>query len=622
MNEAARNYGKSLRERKPTQSKFGGRKTTAQLPKPQVTPEITTEEPKPPTYDHADKQTGQADKTAEDHGEEDKAITKDKGANPEADRTVKTTFKPKESKVIENQPHTQVSTEKSIQPSNAFIGFWNLETEFDFEEEIHQELNFYTPNTLAMYEILGHTHKALKDNRFLNKHHPEYIPYGVTVYYSILFYIQILRAQTAAGVIKPSDSRFLRNFFRKYNEESLPICESLVPYFSSIVSTLLPQTKFNWIAPQIAPGLYGNGMTIATLTKGTNKPGGQYLQPLIPHMLASLRYSISETNKSTIDESMKTAGFGKDDDTYAHLDEETGEFVIANLELDGKTKMFGVDFKLRTGRHEPEYEMFESQGINQRYYQDADSLTMAGKRWRDSEFTKVKYTALDLKKSMKDKHDLPQGTNEIRDLADFVHWEQDGTNGWFQQLINNNVLFCRFGKGRTQNLSDIPTTGGMETTVMTEFRKLESSEKKGKRKVRTVTIKNFYNGTIGKTEPTWYPDTFKDLHAGFYTTRYGMKREEILQAFTFGINATLPIFEGADTDSERIGSYRNVMIKVPGKTSGSTTDIEADHRVGPYWEDGDWSFTLKKDDNTGKPMFAGWQLLIQSEHIKYEPERI
>ncbi|QQO86654.1 capsid protein [Hygrophorus penarioides partitivirus 1] len=572
MNPAARAYGNAQRFRKPTGNTFGVRSTRTTLPAPSKGKEREEKPADPPSYKHADKQQGEKDTEAEGKGSEDDALRAGQGKNPDTTEGPTVTFKQPTHQVKDNEPDTRGSTETAVRASMPFENFWALETGFDLEEVTFEKPNYWTPNALALFETLRASQRFTTDSRIINKHHPEYIEYAVACYYAMIFHIQILRAREAANRLTGEESSFLRRFRRKYPEESLPIAGQMFPVLSSIVSVLLPDPKFNWIVPQTAPDMFNN-TTITTISQAvTAHEGGPFLQPHFPMMIAILRESIAVARAQTL-----TDG--------SHYTEE--EYYVTNTFNDTTAvQIFGNNYRLNQTAAADANGFFNFLGVSYPFNSDAEQLTQASKHWVRSSFNGLGIRA------------TGAGTTDISSLEKFLLMPKSSDGDWFHQIINQATTHARFFKdGRT--LSDLPTTGGNEVLVDTILRKNSDTGR--------IYHDTRHLGLILATGTNpWYPEHLRGLIAGFRTTRSAVQRAQILQALAFGTNAKLNI----EINTNRVGSGPN-------------------HRSGQYWEDASWNLE-KYNDTTdagnatsqahGKPMFRGWETMIQEKFVLVKPE--
>jgi len=571
-------FRKAAIGRKPTTSAYGLTATSSIAPRPQEKVNLTIRKDETPSYAFADKQQGAVDTEAESKGQEDEKIREQQGKNPRANEQPQTEFIPPTHVVEKNDKVDQPHTLSSL-GSPDYQMFWALETDFDMEEVTYTTKNTWTPNSFALFEILDAAGRFVYDNRVVTKHHPEYLDYAVACYYAIIFYIQILRAKNAAGLLIGQDASFLRRFERKFKPEELPISRIVFPFFSTIVSTLLPDSKYGWITPEINAGMFIARMTDYGQAAHTSNNGANFLQPNVPYMLAILREAISRDRQNHLSDSMAThygAGEAGNDDPAFFNDFE--EYVPVRLSANAHTTLFGIRFQIGTVRTDDRNTLLTTAGVSHPFHADYDQLTAAAPKWRKTSFMTMDLT------------EMANGTRMINDLESFLHMDKKDDMEWFRELILQAATHARFF-GAVKNLSDVPQTGGMETLIGCMHKK----------KTAAGAAIHYDDIQLGlRPSPVtldWYPRTFRDTVGSFYTTRNGLKRQETLQSLTFAPNAS--IFVG--TKPDRVGEG-------------------AAFRTGPYWNNKEWTSTRFEDSGTqGKPMFRGWQTMIQGNAALVKP---
>nr|BCB16796.1 capsid protein [Rosellinia necatrix partitivirus 5] len=568
--------------RKPTSQLYGHKKTVTPAPKAQVHEEPEVKDLPAPSYKFADKQQGVVDTEAEDRDKEDEEIREGQGKNSADVEQPITSFKKKEKAVIKNDKFDRSYTEPTT-GSNVFEAFWSRETDYDLEEVTHTQKNSWTPNALAMFEILDAASIFVTESRIIAKHHPNYLDYAVSVYYAIMFYIQILRAQQAAGHLTGSNLKFLRRFDRMFRPEELPITCILEPYFSSITSCLLPDSKYTWIMPDIAPGLFS--AQILNLF-AQNKPisdGGVYIQPMVPMMLSILRTAITQARQNALNHTLNNLGGGDAGDNTPLYFNDRDEYIPMRISDNNGQNLFGVAYQNGQARNDGRNSMFYFCGVTYPFHADYDRLANAAPRWRRSSFATLAEA------------NLNNGTRANNRLDFFLHMEEDDDLEWFRELILQAGIHARFF-GDVKSFSDIPVVGGIETLISCQFKKANIGGN------GVHTFPDYYLGagttTLANGTDPWYSDRFRNMVGSFYTTRNGYKRQEVLQAMTFAANATMPIGAGPARVGEEHTTYRK----------------------GPYWTNMEWTATRFADaGQLGKPMFAGWRELIQTTFAKIKP---
>jgi hypothetical protein len=551
-------------------------RTTTTAPAPSAKTEEREASETAPSYAHADKQKGPVDTESESRGKEDEQLRVRQGKNPfDVEQTV-TQLKPPTHVVKDNEKSDAHHTDTDKKGNN-YDWFWDLEIDYDLEEVTETVKNSYVPNAMAMFEILDQAGSFVYDSRVVAKHHTDFLDYGVACYYSILFHIQILRAQRAAGMLYGQNESFLRRFERKFKFEELPIASVLEPFFNTIISVKLPDSMYNWIIPEHAPGLFH--ATMAGYAKVATTPGfgGQFLQPNVPFMLSILKTAISRDRINHLSDTMRTSFGGAETSTETMYFNDNGEYIPGRFSTAAPLALFGIRYTRNETRTDTANTLFASVGVSYPFHADYDTLVAAAPKWRRSPFDQLPAS-------------LADGTRVINDLENFLIMDKSNDMEWFRELILQATTHARFfGKGCT--LSDVDTTGGKEPLITCQHKK----------KDRRGEAISYDNASLGlqqmDLEDPYYPRTFKDTVGSFYTSRNGIKRQEVLQVMAFAINANIYI----GTRPNRVG--------------------ESDEfRKGPYWNNKTWTATRFADSGTqGKQMFKGWKTMIQSKAALIKP---
>lgn len=569
--------------RQGTTSWFKTRFTKTEAPAPPQPSDAPTEIRPAPTYAHADRQTGPVDKEAESHEHEDERIRESKGKNPDDVEQAITKFASPVNKIQGNERHTGPSTSTAFKAPQAFNRFWKLELEYDLEEEIEPEANYWTPNSLAMFEVLRSSGRYVYDNATVLKRHVDYLDFAVACYYSILFYIQILRAQKAAGKLRGPDRSFINRFKDRFPFEELPVSSIMEPFFSTIVSTLPKDGKYDWIVPDYSNDVFRRRVD----TPFAPGRGSCFIQPMVPYMLRILRTSITSTRIN--DAQANPDHFFDDDDIY----------VSRVLEATASHDLFNTAYRQNVATTDDRNTLFACAGVSYPFFANLDQLSAAAPKIRKSKFRSFHFGVNPDANAgiVVDGRNLGPNSTDYGMLDVFLHMEKTADTDWFFELIRQASLHARFFDG-VSNLSNIPTTSGNETLITCKFKKIVNRAEVIYDDVQ-LGLRPAHPNT-----PDWYPETFRNHVGSFYTTREGVERQETLQAFTNGTNGTIGVIyqAAAGTDpAYRIGE-------------GSS------YRRGPYWSNKEWAATKFADSGiNGKPMFRGWETMFQDDAALEKP---
>lgn len=590
-------FKKSFKRNAPTSQQVRVTKTT--LPPAQAKEPIATTAPTVPSYAYADQQKGAIDTEAEQRGKQDEAIEDVEDRNPSTNVVATSLVLPKnKGKGTERQqdPHT---IQTGSQEEDAYRKFWHLELGFDLEPIYHGDYNEYTPNTLALFEMLEISGTLIRRNRILNKHHSEYLDYGVACYYAFIFYIQILRARKAAGKLSGEDSSFLRRFDRAYPEESLPIAEQIFPILSSIVAVQMEDSKYEWVVPRIATENFFAHMNAINTTRGSI-----YLQPLVPYMLGVLRFSISNFHKRNGETYDATNAAGD----LKYFDDE-GRFVPHRLTADA-ANIFGIE-NVRTGADPTagaeKLSVFQAAGVSYPFLEGFDEMNLAQQHWMRSKFRALNISAIAVTAGQ---GEITLNNNKaINNLERFLCMEKEDEMEWFGELVNQAAVHARFSR-KTYNLSHVPATGGNEVLIPARFKRFSPTNNR-----RTEDYQDLMLG-LTNADFHWYLTPFSRLTASFGCTRADLKRSEILQALSFGVHGTLPIIEAGTT---LVGGTHALMRPKRNEAQAQ--------RTGAFWLNHELSYILYDYDEStpanatqvAKPMFRGWSSMYQEEMHQVRP---
>jgi len=485
--------------------------------------------------------------------------------------------------VKDNTAKTGTSTGSTFSQPSLFQAFWNEETSHVLDPDVLEDKNQWTPNALAMFEILSQTRTLSADHRDITKRFPQYLDYATMIYYCYLFYIQILRARRSANILTGEESRVLRRFERDFKPESLPIAGPLVPFFTSLVSTQLDDEQFSWVAPRIIPQFYATGRTLATPYTDN---GQLYLQPALPHLVSILAFAIApQMNQAELTLAHATGDL-------VHWNDEDN-FVPYNYTATQAARLWNINFNRDPATVLAAHDrLFSASGMTYPFVSDVQSLLSARKSWMNSTFNQVRTIPclFGVARTTAAPGYTSDGSTSLHGLDNFLLMPKNESSTFFEKLIENAAIHARCFKGN-QNLSQIPTVGGSETLVLSTLQ------------LKTALPANYNYATYDvditvNNKVTWYRNPFVNLRATFSTMIANPPRAEVLQAFTFGINSTLPI----------VGMF-------DARTANDHTAFTAPHdqRFGPIWTHSVRKMEYRDEaGQQGKEMFKYFGRVIHS----------
>nr|QLC36767.1 capsid protein [Sarcosphaera coronaria partitivirus] len=575
------------RSRNPTRSFVTPAETRSALP-PAPQPERPAESAPPaPSYAHADQQHGVVDTTAEARQHEDDATASATGRNPADTQQPTTTIRQADKRrATGSEVQGTAGTSSAVSSSAMFNRFWKLRLTDDLDEEIFSGINSYIPNTLAMFAILRESGMYAYDNYVMLKRHPDYLDYAVVCYYSIIFYIQILRAQQAAGKLSGGDRSFLNRFKDKFPYESLPVSSILFPFFSTIVATLPTDVKYDWIIPTYAADMFKRSYS-GNFTTGD---GGCFIQPQVPYMLRILRQSFTRTTISAI---------STDSDDYF---DDQERYITHAFADDAVVTFCGATIRQNTARTDDRNTVFSACGVRHPFFANINQLTSAAPFMRRSKFNSFPYVTVNDHDGMRvDSLTPDNGTTWNANarqtgtghLDEFLEMGKFADTEFFFELVRQASLHARFFE-ESKSLSDVPTTSGNEPLIGCKFRKVTNG--------RHVSDVDTHLGlqAAAATTPHWYPSTFEGYVGSFYTSRAGVSRQETLQAMSFGTQGSINV---TYTGGHRVGDGPSFLI-------------------GDYWANKQWTYSRFRDMNlsrNGVEMFKGWNTMFQEDAALEKP---
>jgi len=117
--------------------------------------------------------------------------------------------------------------------------------------------SYFVPSSLMMFYIIHEMDYIMCQNYYFNRSTMYYHPYVSRLYFSILFYIQVLRAMNKAGVLERRAKLFLEQFLDDFPPESLSIPGPLLPFFQAIAVSQPNDRNFGKIYPFVPTSTIG-----------------------------------------------------------------------------------------------------------------------------------------------------------------------------------------------------------------------------------------------------------------------------------------------------------------------------------------------------------------------------
>jgi len=170
-------------------------------------------------------------------------------------------------------------------------------------------------------------------------------------------------------------------------------------------------------------------------------------------------------------------------------------------------------------------------------------------------------------------------------LENFLFLQKSKSGHWADYLFEQLEIASKHGIGN-KNLSEVASTGGMESTIICQLKRFTAINHNG---ANHYTYADSYLGLTTFRHLVWYDDhRYENLTASFKTSRADIEKPEEYQAFTFGINATLP-FHGATSNAQ-------------GSLFSHAANANGDPDAMTYSEQGSESTQTQGPVN----MYSGW----------------
>lgn len=148
-------------------------------------------------------------------------------------------------------------------------------------------LSSFIPSALMLLYWVHEINVELSRSFDFKRNTPEFHPFVLNIYFSILFYVQILRCQDYLGKNSNSEHQFLVKFLSAFPLASLRIPGPLIPIFKALCVSQPENKSYGFVFPK-APTNYGPD-TAGTLTRNY-----QYtvVMPNVPLMLGIFSHFI------------------------------------------------------------------------------------------------------------------------------------------------------------------------------------------------------------------------------------------------------------------------------------------------------------------------------------------
>jgi hypothetical protein len=276
----------------------------------------------------------------------------------------------------------------------------------------------YKPSSYMMFYTLNAAHNIVFSNTYLNRLYPHYLTVASTLYYGMIFYLQILRAKTVAGIITKAESQCIRRFEREFPFETLPIMSPIILHLQNLGAVKLADPIYSWICPTL-PTTIGTASNIPGIFASSD-------DIMLPNVPALIRF-LYEIGTAT----------DLNDITEDHT-------LVPASRVAGNTNFFGIN--LAAGQ--------QANGNFQR-------LVYSGGLLAPPEITESLDESIITRINRWNLPNLSAAT-DLTSIGSFM--QTDGNLEWFKNLINMCTEEAKFFEGST-NLSSIAPTSGLSSLI-------------------------------------------------------------------------------------------------------------------------------------------------------------
>lgn len=449
---------------------------------------------------------------------------------------------------------TRGGTSSNATPSGVYSMLWKGKTDYRMSPIEYTSTAQWVPNLMSFKPIIEECARLVGQSDHCRKHNQTFNPYAFATGIYYLSFIQILRAQKAAGKLIGQDSSALARF-EKYNPlASIMIPEPFIPFFEAIVATQLKDAKYRWITPT-----HGLDFTNRNTLEHHMTPSNvDVIRPNLLFMLMNLN----------------TFGAYSRTDMPTHLDDAR---IFTPVKLDrtaGNTTRF-----LNGNRHFDDAWPNSSRGTEVENVIQMCGANTVFQFWNDNYLAAHDYMArsnyfvengvtlqgrtLTLTNVANARaidgvnfdQAFPAGQT-INSLDKYLFIAKENNPSWVKYLVANINYVARFFKA-SKPFSKIATTGGLECGVITTL-KLETPQAANNNR---YVYEDLRLGRANRSSAPFYGDRFGAMTASFRTTRADLEENEELNAICIGINANPPVSPHANDHTIRSGRFFTDIVQ-------------------------------------------------------------
>jgi len=562
--------------RKGTKSIFAQKEEKdTKLPEPNKQEDITEES----------KDKGKKKEEEDEHAEnDDKGIAKRVGRDPNADTKESGTAEKGQKQVEDNVAKVRPMTRTEI-VGKSFDLFWDGMLNYTFVPRSYKEVSRWIPNATALMEIMLESSIHVGQSSWIRKHEQHYNEYAVAVGISIIYYIQILRAKSAATELTGHENSLLNRFTKLHPEEGINIPAPFMPYLSTIVATKMDDRKYRWVIPDYKLTGGSIGFTVPRTPAGNEfslHEGLDFIRPQVPQMLAML------------------STFGKM--TRAQLAPRVRDGVYTPLALTDDTQIFWFDgaaagttlnYADATGNVTAAHMQLETCGMNYPVRFHNDNADYARRYMANAGF--YGQDKIDVTLNHGQTTGYTWAGKDLTSLDSFLFMDKSKNIRWFDYIKGQLKIFSKHFDEQF-NLSQVPKVGGLESSIILHIRTSQEVDATNHRHMYASPA-TLNHGATDTRNFSFYPEKFRDLTAHAETSRVGILRKEELQALTFATSSLPPIHGINKTRTHE------------GKFFEHSGDEFISQEIGDVSSTGEGVIEL----------FAGWRTDVFKEMYREEP---
>jgi hypothetical protein len=483
----------------------------------------------------------------QDSNATDDKIAKDQDIESQDDKIDAKPTSPSTSKVVDNVK--SVRTKPVSTPTKGpYNMLWSSVLDYKFLPRRFAGISEFIPNAIPLDQMLRIALPLVSRSNWIQKNEITFNPYAVALGYFYLYYLQILRARMAASELTGQEASALSRIQKYVSFETIPVPGFLIPFYESIVSTLLDDVKFKWIVPSWGLLTNADWPNYADFESTAADTAINYVRPNIPFMVANL-VTFGCNDRTTIANHM----------TASRVFEPTSLKTATNAPKPD-LRLMGVDVDVTDNALTNPIRAlgccgasFPFQFWNDNYpevveeFQNSDFFVRNGPNLALTNSTGVTGGAL--------YRNPNTGRNTVETLPfqkidQYLFIAKENNPSWFKYCVSQMEIFCRHFPTDVTTFEKLATTGGMESTILAQL-KFEDPITAGG---NDYVYADRSLGLAQQRNQTWYPNRFRHMSATFQSNRADTERPEQLQALALAINANPPVTSAA-TDHFRRGKF-------------------------------------------------------------------